>query len=51
METRSMRRGGVLGYLKDARGGESMAMAGRTVYGGPGDRHGEEGVSLEGGSS
>lgn len=25
METRSMRRGGVLGYLKDARGGESMA--------------------------
>ena len=24
---------------------------GRTVYGGPGDRHGEEGVSLEGGSS
>ncbi|CAF3442460.1 unnamed protein product [Fusarium graminearum] len=25
METHSMRRGGVLGYLKDARGGESMA--------------------------
>jgi hypothetical protein len=25
METRSMRRGGVLGYLRDARGGESMA--------------------------
>jgi hypothetical protein len=47
METRSMQRGGVLGYLRMP--GEARAW--QDGYGGPGDRHGEEGVSLEGGSS